>query len=138
MSKWYVPLDDDEKLKVISDVHRLVNAREQKFTNFVEYRTQKIVYKRYAGLFFCLGCDADDNELAMLEAIHLFVEVLDVFFGNVCELDLVFKFEKVYMILDEMFLAGEIMETSKPAILGRMATLELLLLERSGSWYLLF
>lgn len=62
----------------------------------------------------------------MLEAIHLFVEVLDVFFGNVCELDLVFKFEKVYLILDEMFLAGEIMETSKPAILNRMTALELL------------
>ena len=34
----------------------------------------------------------------MLEAIHLFVEILDVYFGNVCELDLVFKFEKVYLV----------------------------------------
>jgi hypothetical protein len=31
----------------------------------------------------------------MLEAIHLFVEILDVYFGNVCELDLVFRFDKV-------------------------------------------
>jgi hypothetical protein len=30
-----------------------------------------------------------------LEAIHFFVEVLDSFFGNVCELDLVFNFYKV-------------------------------------------
>jgi len=53
------------------------------------------VYRRYAGLFFCLCVDANDNELACLEAIHFFVEVLDVFFGNVCELDLVFNFYKV-------------------------------------------
>jgi AP-2 complex subunit sigma-1 len=53
------------------------------------------VYRRYAGLFFCLCVDANDNELASLEAIHLFVEVLDAFFGNVCELDLVFNFYKV-------------------------------------------
>jgi hypothetical protein len=33
--------------------------------------------------------------LAYLEAIHFFVEVLDSFFGNVCELDLVFNFYKV-------------------------------------------
>jgi hypothetical protein len=33
--------------------------------------------------------------LAYLEAIHFFVEVLDAFFGNVCELDLVFNFYKV-------------------------------------------
>lgn len=58
-------------------------------------RSTKIVYRRYAGLFFCVCVDANDNELAYLEAIHFFVEVLDQFFGNVCELDLVFNFYKV-------------------------------------------
>ena len=53
------------------------------------------MYRRYAGLFFCACVDANDNELAYLEAIHFFVEVLDQFFGNVCELDLVFNFYKV-------------------------------------------
>jgi Clathrin adaptor complex small chain len=64
-------------------------------TFVVQFRNYKIVYRRYAGLFFCLCVDANDNELACLEAIHLFVEVLDAFFGNVCELDLVFNFYKV-------------------------------------------
>ena len=40
--------------------------------------------------------DVNDNELALLEAVHLFVEVLDHFFGSVCELDLVFNFHKAY------------------------------------------
>jgi len=53
------------------------------------------VYRRYAGLFFCLCIDPSDNELAALEAIHLFVEVLDMYFKSVCELDLVFYFYKV-------------------------------------------
>ena len=61
----------------------------------MEFRNNKIVYRRYAGLFFCACVDANDNELAYLEAIHFFVEVLDSFFGNVCELDLVFNFYKV-------------------------------------------
>lgn len=60
-----------------------------------QFRNYKIVYRRYAGLFFCVCVDANDNELAYLEAIHFFVEVLDAFFGNVCELDLVFNFYKV-------------------------------------------
>jgi AP-2 complex subunit sigma-1 len=77
-------------------VHRLVAPRDQKYqSNFVEFRHHKIVYRRYAGLFFCACVDANDNELAYLEAIHFFVEVLDAFFGNVCELDLVFNFYKV-------------------------------------------
>jgi hypothetical protein len=60
-----------------------------------QFRNYKIVYRRYAGLFFCVCADGSDNELACLEAIHLFVEVLDAFFDNVCELDLVFNFYKV-------------------------------------------
>jgi AP-2 complex subunit sigma-1 len=51
--------------------------------------------------------DANDNELAYLEAIHFFVEVLDAFFGNVCELDLVFNFFKVKLIFFTHFPFGE-------------------------------
>ena len=44
------------------------------------------------------------------------MEVLDQYFGSVCELDLVFNFHKVYQILDEMVVGGEVMETAKPTI----------------------
>lgn len=103
-------------------MHRLIAPRDQKHqSNFVEFRSHsRIVYRRYAGLFFCVCVASDDNELAYLEAIHFFVEVLDTFFGNVCELDLVFNFYKVYAILDEIFLAGEVQETSRGVVLGRL------------------
>lgn len=110
---------------VTPQVHRLVAPRDQKYqSNFVEFRNHKVVYRRYAGLFFCACVDTNDNELAFLEAIHFFVEVLDAFFGNVCELDLVFNFYKVYAILDEVFLAGEIEETSKQVVLTRLEHLD--------------
>jgi hypothetical protein len=64
-------------------------------TLFVQYGDYKVIYRRYAGLFFSLCVDINDNELVHLESIHLFVELLDQFFGNVCELDLVFNFHKV-------------------------------------------
>ena len=54
--------------------------------------------------------------IQQLQFIHLFVEVLDQYFGSVCELDLVFNFHKVYQILDEMVVGGEVMETAKPTI----------------------
>ncbi|KAG6011523.1 AP-2 complex subunit sigma [Claviceps lovelessii] len=125
LAKWYAPYSDDEKIKLKGEVHRLIAPRDQKYqSNFVEFRNNKVVYRRYAGLFFCACVDTNDNELAYLEAIHFFVEVLDSFFGNVCELDLVFNFYKVYAILDEVFLAGEIEETSKQVVLTRLEHLD--------------
>lgn len=39
--------------------------------------------------------DVNDNELLALETVHLFVELLESYFSNVCELDIVFNFNKV-------------------------------------------
>ncbi len=109
-----------EKNKIESDIHRAVVSRDSRFTNFLEYRNYKIIYRRYAGLYFTFCVDVNDNELSVLEFIHLFVEVLDGYFGNVCELDLVFHFDKVYAILDEMVLSGEISETSALTVLEKL------------------
>ncbi|VDP96506.1 unnamed protein product [Trichobilharzia regenti] len=71
-------------------------------------------------MYFCMCIDLMDNSLAYLEAIHNFVEVLNELFHNVCELDLVFNFYKVYSVVDEMFLAGEIRETSQTKVLKQV------------------
>ena len=81
--------------------------------NFIEWQDKKVIYKRYASLFFVACVDKNDNELIVLEQIHLFVEVLDRYFGNVCELDIIFNFHKAYYILDELFIGGHLQETSK-------------------------
>ncbi|XP_072286729.1 AP-2 complex subunit sigma [Pyxicephalus adspersus] len=90
----------------------------------LQFRNFKIIYRRYAGLYFCICVDVTDNNLAYLEAIHNFVEVLNEYFHNVCELDLVFNFYKVYTVVDEMFLAGEIRETSQTKVLKQLLMLQ--------------
>jgi AP-1 complex subunit sigma 1/2 len=77
----------------------------------------KIVYRRYASLFFIAGCDSTDNELIGLEVVHRYVEQMDKYYGNVCELDIIFNFQKAYFILDELLLAGELQESSKKNVL---------------------
>ena len=54
----------------------------------MQYKTFKVVYRRYAGLYFVFCVDVTDNELLYLETIHLFVEVcvlcVRVFVSCVC------------------------------------------------------
>jgi AP-2 complex subunit sigma-1 len=88
-----------------------------------QHQAHKLVYRRYAGLFFALAVDPGDSELLALEAVHLLVEILDHYFGSVCELDLVFGFHKAYCVLDEFIVGGEVAETSKKAVLDRLREL---------------
>jgi len=85
----------------------------------------------------------------VLEQIHLFVEVLDRYFGNVsasisliyllffklicktfsfilqvCELDIIFNFHKAYYILDELFIGGQLQENSKAEVLRICASMD--------------
>ncbi|XDV46568.1 hypothetical protein PO909_014443, partial [Leuciscus waleckii] len=81
---------------------------------------------RYASLYFCCAIEDQDNELITLEIIHRYVELLDKYFGSVCELDIIFNFEKAYFILDEFLLGGEAQETSKKNVLKAIEQADLL------------
>ncbi|KAF2759010.1 Maf1-domain-containing protein [Pseudovirgaria hyperparasitica] len=121
LAKWFTTLSPKDKAKIIKDVSQLVLARRTRMCNFLEYKDTKIVYRRYASLFFIAGCDSTDNELITLEIVHRYVEQMDKYYGNVCELDIIFNFQKAYFILDELLLAGEMQESSKKNVLRCIA-----------------
>ncbi|KAK1267701.1 AP-1 complex subunit sigma-1 [Acorus gramineus] len=104
LTKWYSPYSQKERSKVIREISGVILSRGPKLCNFIEWRGYKVVYKRYASLYFCMCIDADDNELEVLEIIHHFVEILDRYFGS------------AYYILDEILIAGELQESSKKTV----------------------
>ncbi|XP_072158575.1 AP-1 complex subunit sigma-2 isoform X3 [Bemisia tabaci] len=126
LQKWYVAHPDKIKKKITRELIATILARKPKMCSFLEWKDLKIVYKRYASLYFCCAIEQNDNELLTLEIIHRYVELLDKYFGSVCELDIIFNFEKAYFILDELLLGGEIQETSKKNVLKAIAAQDLL------------
>uniref|UniRef100_A0AC34RA53 AP complex subunit sigma n=1 Tax=Panagrolaimus sp. JU765 TaxID=591449 RepID=A0AC34RA53_9BILA len=126
LQKWYMAYPDKTKKKITRELITMILARKPKMCAFLEYKEMKIVYKRYASLYFCCAIDQSDNELLCLEIIHRYVELLDKYFGSVCELDIIFNFEKAYFILDEFLLAGEVQETSKKQVLKAISAQDLL------------
>ncbi|XP_059172721.1 AP-1 complex subunit sigma-2-like isoform X1 [Physella acuta] len=126
LQKWFAAYPDRTKKKITRELITLVLARKPKMCSFLEWKDLKIVYKRYASLYFCCAIENDDNELLTLEIIHRYVELLDKYFGSVCELDIIFNFEKAYFMLDEFLLGGEVQETSKKNVLKAIAAQDLL------------
>ncbi|GAM24547.1 hypothetical protein SAMD00019534_077220, partial [Acytostelium subglobosum LB1] len=121
LAKWYSSFTTKEKARFSREICNMVLTRPPKLCNFLEWKEYKIIFKRYASLYFVVCVDRTDNELIVLEIIHHFVEILDRYFGNVCELDLIFNFHKAYYILDELIMAGELQETSKKTVLRIIA-----------------
>ncbi|RNA19565.1 AP-1 complex subunit sigma-2 isoform X1 [Brachionus plicatilis] len=117
LQKWYTAYPDKVKKKIIRELIATILSRKQKMSSFLEWKDSKIVYKRYASLYFCACIEQEDNELITLEVIHRYVELLDKYFGSVCELDIIFNFEKAYFMWDEFVIGGEIQETSKKNVL---------------------
>ena len=114
-----------ERVALEAEIIRKCLSRNENQCSFVEYRGTKVIYRRYASLFFIVGVEGDDeNELAILEFIHALVETLDRYFENVCELDIMFNLEKAHFILDEMVMNGCIIETNKNNILAPVHLLD--------------
>ncbi|ORM39535.1 AP-1 complex subunit sigma-1 [Babesia sp. Xinjiang] len=119
--KWFIPVDSKDKSAIMRELSHLVVNRNSKQCNFIEWRDYKLVFRRYASLYFVLCVDPDANELIMLEIIQHYVELLDRYFCNVCELDMVFNVNKAYYLLDEILMDGDIYESSKKAVLRSVA-----------------
>jgi AP-4 complex subunit sigma-1 len=91
----------------------------------------KVVFRRYASLYFIVGIDDEENELATSEIIHFMVETMDRYFGTVCELDIMFNFDKVHLLIDEVIANGCIVEGSRRNALGPLELLD----QHSGKEY---
>ena len=124
LSKWYLPVEFEEQSRLEMEIHKLVSARDSRMTNFIEFSTYKLITRRYAGLFFTVAVDINDNELLTLETIHFLVETLDMYFKNVREVDIINNFYKVYEIMDNYIVAGEVMDVNKAEIINRIRELE--------------
>ena len=126
LAQYYDFMCMKERIALEGELIRKCLSRHEGQCSFVEYRGYKIIYRRYASLYFIVGVDNDEseNEVAYLEFIHALVETLDKYFENVCELDIMFNIEKAHYILDEMVANGYIIEINKSNILNPLVLMD--------------
>lgn len=108
--------------KLLRDVYQAVSKRDVSSCNFIEFNDYKLIYRHYATLYFVVAIDSTESEYDIYEVIHVFVQCLDQYFENVCELDLIFHSDKVNQILNEFFVGGFIVERSPELVLNDIRT----------------
>ena len=45
----YIPFNAAERTKIEQEIHRAVASRDPRYTNFLEYRNYKLIYRRCTG-----------------------------------------------------------------------------------------
>lgn len=63
----------------------------------------RAVIRKYNGIYFAVGIDADDDPLYHLALIPGLVKRLDASFNNVCEVDLVYNVARIYNDVDKHY-----------------------------------
>ncbi|XP_052196524.1 AP-3 complex subunit sigma-like isoform X2 [Diospyros lotus] len=133
--------------QIVRSVYSVLCRRPENVSSFIQVESifgpdTRLVYKHYATLYVVFVFDSSENELAMLDLIQVFVETLDKSFKNVCELDIVFSYNKAHAILDEIVFGGQVLETNSTEVLnavGEISKLEtaskgITLFPKSVSW----
>ncbi|CAN4107544.1 unnamed protein product [Withania somnifera] len=111
----------EKQPELIRRLYGVLSSRAENVSNFVKVYSlfgpdARLVYKTYATLHLLFIFDSSENELAMLDLMQVFVETMDKCFSNIRELDIVFNFNKVHAILDEIILGGQVLETSSSEV----------------------
>ncbi|KAL0602732.1 AP-4 complex subunit sigma-1 [Plecturocebus cupreus] len=90
LSKYYEHVDVNKRTLLETEVIKSCLSRSNEQCSFIEYKDFKLIYRQYAALFIVVGVNDTENEMAIYEFIHNFVEVLDEYFSRVSELDVSF------------------------------------------------
>ncbi|XP_020953693.1 AP-4 complex subunit sigma-1 isoform X2 [Sus scrofa] len=87
LSKYYEHVEINKRTLLETEVIKSCLSRSSEQCSFIEYKDFKLIYRQYAALFIVVGVNDTENEMAIYEFIHNFVEVLDEYFSRVSELD---------------------------------------------------
>uniref|UniRef100_A0A2K5PWR3 AP-4 complex subunit sigma-1 n=1 Tax=Cebus imitator TaxID=2715852 RepID=A0A2K5PWR3_CEBIM len=83
LSKYYEHVDVNKRTLLETEVIKSCLSRSNEQCSFIEFKDFKLIYRQYAALFIVVGVNDTENEMAIYEFIHNFVEVLDEYFSRV-------------------------------------------------------
>jgi AP-3 complex subunit sigma len=119
--RFYDKTDFEQQQLILKNIFGLISGRDDSTSCCFVFDSlpneERIIYRHFASLFFVVVADACESELGILDLLQVFVHVLDQCFENICELDIVYHYDRVNYVLDEIVMAGLVLETNSEVIL---------------------
>jgi len=129
--RFYDRTNFEQQQLILKSVYNLLSVRDDSssccfvFDNLpaelFRPNQDRVIYRHFASLYFVVVADARESELGILDLLQVFVHVLDQCFENICELDIVYHYDRVNYVLDEMIMSGMVLETNADVILQSIA-----------------
>ncbi|GCE96975.1 sigma-adaptin 3A [Zygosaccharomyces mellis] len=148
--KFYTPVYLPKQKLLLEQVYELISQRNSDFqssflvtppsllttsseSDSLENEDIQIIYKNYATLYFTFIVDDQESELAILDLIQTFVEALDRCFTEVSELDLIFNWQTLESVLEEIIQGGMVIDTNVSNIVSSVDELNRASEQNDGS-----
>ncbi|MPC14217.1 AP-4 complex subunit sigma-1 [Portunus trituberculatus] len=80
--------------------------------HFLEDGPHTLVFRWFGPCMFVVAADHSENELMIYEFLSLYVNALHKYFGKFSEKHILLNIERLHMVLEEMVVAGELLEPS--------------------------
>ncbi|KII70090.1 AP-1 complex subunit sigma-3 [Thelohanellus kitauei] len=125
--KWFVPIPIQERKKMITELIRQTPHMKALDVNISLY---------HGDVVFLFAADLEDNELYIIELIHRWVVVMNDYFKQLCELDIMYNFEKCQFLLDELVIGGELQELDREIVVQNAQDLDRLMEDDPQGKYL--
>ncbi|XP_055274192.1 AP-4 complex subunit sigma-1 isoform X1 [Moschus berezovskii] len=108
LSKYYEHVEINKRTLLETEVIKSCLSRSSEQCSFIEYKDFKLIYRQYAALFIVVGVDDTENEMAIYEFIHNFVEVLDDYFSRVVSCSTVTTSLMIFTLMKFMSQTGQL------------------------------
>eukprot|EP00801_Mesodinium_rubrum_P013578 Mrub_13766.p2 GENE.Mrub_13766~~Mrub_13766.p2 ORF type:complete len:151 (+),score=23.84 Mrub_13766:29-454(+) len=108
------------------DIERVKNTvlNNEDAIGGISYKNDSYIYfRKFASLFFIMITECEDI-LLVDDGIQQIVDCLDLYFKDVCELDLVENFHKLYCVVDEIIVGGYFIEPNNEKIILRVREID--------------
>ncbi|XP_045613464.1 AP-4 complex subunit sigma-1 isoform X1 [Procambarus clarkii] len=99
-------------------------SAEKDACHFLEDGDHTLIFRWFGPCLFIVAADHAENEMMVYEFLSLYVDALHRYFGKFSERHVLLNIDRLHMVLEEMVVGGELVESSIRNVLNPIQVLD--------------